>query len=36
MISGYCGKLTFQMTDLETMDGKPRQGCAAVRHQRRR
>jgi hypothetical protein len=27
MISGYRGKLTFKMTDLETMDGAPRKGA---------
>ena len=26
MISGYFGKLTFQMTDLEKMDGEPSPG----------
>ena len=36
MISGYLGKLTFQMTDLETMDGKPRAGQPAFRQATRR
>lgn len=27
MISGWSGKLNFRMTDLETMDGKPRKGA---------
>ena len=27
MIGGYCGKLTFKMSDLETMDSKPQPGA---------
>ena len=32
MISGYFGKQTFKMTDLEKMDGKPRGGLASDKH----
>jgi beta-galactosidase len=32
MISGHFGKLTFKMTDLETMDGKPRGKLPSDQH----
>lgn len=32
MISGHFGKQTFKMTDLETMDGKPRGGLPSDHH----